>query len=83
MSLFKRIWIEKDPHYAEFRKSVIGDPEKIIPQYPYGAPLRHRNRLASPLHFLDSAFSLGIAISPNMSAVMTIDSKFRKTTQKG
>ncbi len=51
MSLFKRIWVEKDPDYAELRKSVAGDPEEVIPQYPHGAPLRRRNRLANSPHW--------------------------------
>ena len=51
MSLFKRIWIDADPAYAEFRRKIAGDPAEIIPQYPLGAPLRRRNRLANSPHW--------------------------------
>jgi hypothetical protein len=34
---------------GEIRKKIFGDPAEIIPQYPFGAPLRRKNRLtASP-----------------------------------
>jgi hypothetical protein len=46
VSLFKQIWVERDPAYADYRKQVTGDPAEIISQYPYGAPLRRRNQHA-------------------------------------
>ena|SRR5579872_3211695 len=51
MSLFKRIWIEQDPAYAEARRTIAGNPAEIIPKYPHGAPLRRRNRLADRPHW--------------------------------
>jgi hypothetical protein len=51
MSLYKRIWIDRDPAYADVRKKITGDSDEIIPQYPHGAPLRRRNRLAPSPHW--------------------------------
>ena len=51
MSLTKRIWVEKDLAYAEVRKKFADEAAKIIPQYPFGAPLHWRNRLAESPHW--------------------------------
>lgn len=51
MSLYKRIWIEQDPAYADFRQQIAGDPAEIIPRYPFGVPLRRRNRLSTSPHW--------------------------------
>ena len=51
MSVTKRIWIEKDHAYADVRKDSADQAAKIILQYPFGAPLRRRNRLAAFPHW--------------------------------
>jgi hypothetical protein len=51
MSLTKRIWIDNDPEHAEVRKRTMGDPAEIIPLYPFGGPMRRRNRLAASPHW--------------------------------
>jgi hypothetical protein len=51
MGLTKRIWIEKDPAYADVRKEFADEAAKIIPQYTFDAPLRRRNRLAESPHW--------------------------------
>lgn len=51
MSLTKRILFDKDPAHNEIRKKIFGDPAEVIPQYPFGAPLRRKNRLADSPHW--------------------------------
>lgn len=51
MGVTKRIWIEKDPAYAEVRKKFADEAATIISRYPFGAPLRRRNRLAESPHW--------------------------------
>jgi hypothetical protein len=51
MSLTKRILFDKDPAHDEIREKIFGDPDEIIPQYPFGAPLRRKNRLAESPHW--------------------------------
>lgn len=51
MGLTKRIWIEKDPAYADVRAKFAEEAARIIPQYTFPAPLRRRNRLAESPHW--------------------------------
>ena len=51
MSVTKRIWIERDPAYADVRAKFAEEAARIIPQYTFPAPLRRRNRLAESPHW--------------------------------
>ncbi len=51
MSVTKRVWIEKDPAYADVRAKFANEAAAIIAQHPFGAPLRRKNRLAASPHW--------------------------------
>jgi hypothetical protein len=45
MSLFKAIWIERDPAFEDVRRKVRAAGPKLE-DYPWAVPLRRRNRYA-------------------------------------
>lgn len=51
MSTTKRVWIEKDPAYADVRAKYADEAAKVISQHSFAAPLRRRNRFAASPHW--------------------------------
>jgi hypothetical protein len=47
MSLYKRIWIQRDADHAEFRETQMADVRAAIVASPHPAPQRRKNRLAN------------------------------------
>lgn len=44
MSLTKRIWVDRDPDYADIRAKAAKEIRETIAKYPERAPLRRKNR---------------------------------------